>query len=69
MNDPDMTNAFRACERQVMKRIMTMQYSWNVEVFAQFYATLWIKDVDEEVDDNGYPVMYFYLPGIWHRVS
>jgi hypothetical protein len=61
MNDLDMTNALRACERQGMKSIMMMQYPWNDEVIAQFYAALWIKNVDEEVDDYGYLVMYFYL--------
>jgi hypothetical protein len=28
---------------------------------AQFYATLWIKKVDEEDDGYDYPVMYFYI--------
>jgi hypothetical protein len=38
-------------------------------VIAQFYATLWIKKVDEEVDVYDYLVMYFFLQGIWHKVS
>jgi hypothetical protein len=69
MNDPDLTEALRACEAQGMKSIMTMQYPWNDEVIAQFYATLWIKRVDEEADGYDHPVMYFYLQGIWHKVS
>jgi hypothetical protein len=36
---------------------------------AQFYATLWIKKVDEEADGYDYPVMYFFIQGNWHKVS
>lgn len=50
MNDNNMNQALRACERQGIKSIMTMQYHWDDEVIAQFYATLWIKCVDEEAD-------------------
>jgi hypothetical protein len=38
-------------------------------VVAQFYATLWIKKVDEEADGYDYPVMYFFIQGNWHKVS
>lgn len=69
MNDNNMNQALRACERQGIKSIMTMQYHWDDEVIAQFYATLWIKCVDEEGDGYGYLVMYFYLQGSWHKVS
>jgi hypothetical protein len=44
---------------------MTMEYPWNDEVVAQFYATLWIKKVDEEADGYDYPVMYFFIQGNW----
>jgi hypothetical protein len=36
---------------------------------AQFYATLWVKRVDEEADGYDYPVMYFFIQGVWHKVS
>jgi hypothetical protein len=47
INDEDMTQALRICEQKGIKNIMTMEYPWNDEVIAQFYATLWIKKVDE----------------------
>jgi hypothetical protein len=40
LNDADMTQVLRACEQKGMKDIMTMQYLWNDEVIAQFYAIL-----------------------------
>jgi hypothetical protein len=61
MNDGDMSQALRMCEQKGLKNIMTMEYPWNDEVVAQFYATLWIKKVDEETDGYDYPVMYFFL--------
>jgi hypothetical protein len=61
MHDNDMTQALRIFERKGLKNIMTLEYSWNNEVVAQFYATLWIKKVDEEADGYDYPVMYFYI--------
>jgi hypothetical protein len=48
MGDVDMTSALRNLERKGLKNIMTMEYPWNDEVVAQFYATLWVKKVDEE---------------------
>jgi hypothetical protein len=42
---------------------MTMEYPWNDEVVAQFYATLWVKKVDEEANGYDYPVMYFFIQG------
>jgi hypothetical protein len=47
MGDADMTSALRNLERKGLKNIMTMEYPWNDEVIAQFYATLWVKKVDE----------------------
>jgi hypothetical protein len=46
-----------------------MEYPWNDEVITQFYATLWVKRVDEEADGYDYPVMYFFIQGFWHKVS
>jgi hypothetical protein len=69
MGDADMTSALRNCERKGLKNIMTLEYPWNNEVVAQFYATLWVKRVDEEADGYDYPVMYFFIQGIWYKVS
>jgi hypothetical protein len=43
-----------------MKTIMTFQYDWNDEIIAQFYSTLWIKHVDEEIPYN-FPYLKFSL--------
>jgi hypothetical protein len=69
MGDTDMTSALQNLERKGLQNIMTMEYPWNDEVVAQFYATLWIKEVDEEADGYDYPVMYFFIKGNWHKVS
>jgi hypothetical protein len=36
---------------------MIMEYPWNDEVVAQFYATLWVKKVDEEADTKSATVV------------
>jgi hypothetical protein len=69
MGDADMMSALHNLERKGLKNIMTMEYPWNDEVVAQLYATLWVKKVDEEVDGYDYPVMYFFIQGVWHKVS
>jgi hypothetical protein len=69
MGDADMTSALLNLERKGLKNIMTMEYPWNDEVVAQFYATLWVKKVDEEADGYDYLVMYFFIQGVWHKVS
>jgi hypothetical protein len=69
MNDDDMTQALRICKRKGLKNIMTLECPWNNKVVAQFYATLWINKVDEEADGYDYPVMYFFIQGVWHKVS
>jgi hypothetical protein len=63
MGDADMTSALRNLERKGLKNIMTMEYPGNDEVVAQFYATLWVKKVDEEADGYDYPIMYFFIQG------
>jgi hypothetical protein len=40
MGDADMTSALQNLERKGLRNIMTMEYPWNDEVVAQFYATL-----------------------------
>ena len=32
------------CERMHIKKLMAFKYDWNVEVVAQFYATLYIEE-------------------------
>jgi hypothetical protein len=69
MEDDDMTTVLRIHERKGLKNIMTLEHPRNDKVMAQFYATLWVKAVDEEADGYDYPVMYFFIKGFWHKVS
>jgi hypothetical protein len=64
MGDDDMTATLRICERKCLKNTMTLENPWNDEVVAQFYATLWVKAVDEEADGYDYPIMYFFIQGV-----
>jgi hypothetical protein len=50
MGDDDMTSTLRICERKGLKNIMALEYPWNDKVVAQYYATLWVKTVDDEAD-------------------
>jgi hypothetical protein len=34
-----------ACESHHLNILLSVHYDWNVEVIAQFYATLYIEDV------------------------
>jgi hypothetical protein len=61
MGDADMTSALQNLERKGLRNIMTTEYPWNDEVVARFYATLWIKKVDDEDDGYDYPIMYFFI--------
>jgi hypothetical protein len=47
MNDPIYDQAIVACERAHIKNLMGFKYDWNIEVIAQFYATLymWSKEM------------------------
>jgi hypothetical protein len=60
-----MSLALRACEQ---KNIMTFHFDWNGEIIAQFYSTLWTKNLDEESPYN-FPYMNFYIEGSWYKVS
>jgi len=44
LDDPVMTKSLAILERHNFKNIMTMQYPWNNEVIAQFFATVWYED-------------------------
>jgi hypothetical protein len=56
MGDNDMTSTLCIYERKGLKNIMALEYPWNDEVVAQFYATLWVKTVDDEADGYDYLV-------------
>jgi hypothetical protein len=35
-----------ACESLHIKRIMEFHYDWNIEIIAQFYATLFFEETE-----------------------
>jgi hypothetical protein len=42
--DPIYDQVIAACESHHLKILMGVHYDWNVEVIAQFYATLYIEE-------------------------
>jgi hypothetical protein len=42
--DPIFNQIIAACESLHIKRIMEFHYDWNIEVIAQFYATLFFEE-------------------------
>ena len=65
MGDPEMTKALAMFERHNFKNLMTMQYPWNNEVIAQFYATVWY----ERSTVDSYGIMHFSIQGQPYYVS
>ena len=44
MESPIYDQVIATCERMHIKKLMAFKYDWNVEVVAQFYATLYIEE-------------------------
>lgn len=65
LGDPDMTKALAILERHNFKNLMTMQYPWNNEVIAQFFATVWY----EPSTDDDYGIVHFSIQGRPYLVS
>jgi hypothetical protein len=42
--DPIFNHVIAACQSLHTKRIMGFHYDWNIEVIAQFYATLFFEE-------------------------
>jgi hypothetical protein len=45
-HDPIFNQVIAACESHHIKRLMGFHYNWNIEIVAQFYATLFIEEVE-----------------------
>jgi hypothetical protein len=52
-----------ACESHHLKNLMSIHYDWNVEVIAQFYATLYIEE------GGGARRMHWMTKGNWFNIS
>ena len=65
IDDPEMTKALAILERHNFKNIMTMQYPWNNEIIAQFFATVWYEDPT----DTDHGCVHFRTQGQKYSVS
>jgi methionine aminopeptidase len=46
-HDPIYNQVIIACESHHIKKLMGVHYDWNIEVIAQFYATLFIEEAED----------------------
>jgi hypothetical protein len=61
--DPIYDQVIAACESQHLKILMSVHYDSNVEVIAQFYATLYIEE------GRGARKIYWITEGDWYNIS
>jgi hypothetical protein len=52
-----------ACESLHIKRIMGFHYDWNIEVIAQFYATLFFEEA------GSVRAMHWMMEGEWYHIT
>jgi hypothetical protein len=45
--DPIYNQVIAACESHHINKLMGVHYDWNIEVIAQFYATLFIEEAED----------------------
>jgi hypothetical protein len=62
-HDPIYDQVIAACESHHLKILMGIHYDWNVEVIAQFYATLYIEE------GGGAKRMHWMTEGDWFNIS
>jgi hypothetical protein len=62
-HDPIYDQVIAACKRHHLKILMGIHYDWNVEVIAQFYATLYIEEGGEARR------MHWMTEGNWFHIS
>jgi hypothetical protein len=61
--DPIYNQVMAACESHHLKNLMGVYYDWNLEVIAQFYATLYIEE------GSGARRMHWMTKGEWYNIS
>jgi hypothetical protein len=61
--DPIYDQVIATCESHHLKILMGIHYEWNVEVIAQFYATLYIEE------GGGARRMHWMTEGDWFNIS
>jgi hypothetical protein len=61
--DPIYNQVIAACERHHIKKLMGVHYDWNIEVIAQFYATLFIEEAKDV------RAMHWMAEGEWYHIT
>ena len=52
-----------ACDSKHIKKLMRFEYSWNTEIIAQFYATVFFEN------DKNPRVMHWMTEGQWYEAT
>jgi hypothetical protein len=52
-----------ACKSHHIKKLMSVHYDWNIEVIAQFYATLFIEETENV------RAMHWMMEGEWYHIT
>jgi hypothetical protein len=60
--DPIYNQVIAACENHHIKKLMCVHYDWNIEVIAQFYATLFIEEVEDV------RAMHWMTDDMWYHI-
>jgi hypothetical protein len=61
--DPIFNQVIAACESLHIKWIMGFHYDWNIEVIAQFYATLFFEEA------GSVKAMHWMTEGEWYHIT
>jgi hypothetical protein len=61
--DPIYNQVITACDCHHIKKLMGVHYDWNIEVVAQFYATLFIEDAEDV------RAVHWMAEGEWYHIT
>jgi hypothetical protein len=61
--DPIYNQVIAECESHHLKNLMGIHYDWNIEVIAQFYATLFIEEI------GGVRKMHWMTKREWYNIG
>jgi hypothetical protein len=62
-HDPIFNQVICSCESHHIKRLMCFHYNWNIEIIAQFYATLFIEEAENV------RAMHWMTEGDWYHIT
>jgi hypothetical protein len=61
--DPIYNQVITTCESHHIKKLMGVHYDWNIEVIAQFYATLFIEEAEDV------RAIHWMMEGEWYHIT